>query len=130
MMKGLVLILTLASLSIFSNVEAQRYRNKSNLGSEEMVKFIAMKNGDIVEFNWVINSTRIIKSIELRKGFLNSNSIEWETVKKITDEDKKYIDYLPDLGKVYYKLILTDDKGISSEYEPEFQLKDGGTTLL
>jgi len=130
MMKGLVLILTLASLSIFSNVEAQRYRNKSNLGSEEMVKFIAMKNGDIVEFNWVINSTRVIKSIELRKGFLNSNSIEWETVKKITEEDKKYIDYLPDLGKVYYKLILTDDKGVSSEYEPEFQLKDGGTTLL
>ena len=64
MMKGLVLILTLASLSIFSNVEAQRYRNKSNLGSEEMVKFIAMKNGDIVEFKWVINSTRVIKSIE------------------------------------------------------------------
>ena len=130
MMKGLVLILTLTFLSIFSNVEAQRYRNKSNLGSEEMVKFIAMKNGDIVEFNWVINSTRVIKSIELRKGFLNSNSIEWETVKKITEEDKKYIDYLPDLGKVYYKLILTDDKGVSSEYEPEFQLKDGGTTLL
>ena len=129
-MKGLFLLLTLASLSIFSNADAQRYRNKSNLGYEEMVKFIALRDGDIVEFNWVINSTRVIKSIELRKGFLNSNSIEWETVKKITDEDKKYIDYLPDLGKVYYKLILTDDKGVSSEYEPEFQLKDGGTTLL
>ena len=129
-MKGLVLILTLALLSMFSNAEAQRYRNKSNLGNEEMVRFIAMKNGDILEFNWVINSTRVIKTIELRKGILNSNSIEWETVKKITEEDKKYIDYLPDLGKVYYKLILTDDKGVSSEYEPEFKLKKGGTALL
>ena len=129
-MKGLVLILTLALLSIFSNAEAQRYRNKSNLGSEEMVKFIAMKNGDILEFNWVINSTRVIKTIELRKGILNSNSIEWETVKEITDEDKKYIDYMPDLGQVFYKLILTDESGVSSEYEPEFKLKKGGTALL
>ena len=129
-MKGLVLILTLALLSIFSNVEAQRYRNKSNLGNEEMVKFIAMKNGDILEFNWVINSTRVIKTIELRKGILNSNSIEWETVKEITDEDKKYIDYMPDLGQVFYKLILTDESGVSSEYEPEFKLKKGGTALL
>ena len=79
-MKGLFLILTVAMLSVFSNADAQRYRNKSNLGNEEMVKFIAMKNGDILEFNWVINSTRIIKSIELRKGSMNSNSIEWETV--------------------------------------------------
>ena len=129
-MKGLVLILTLTLLSIFSNVEAQRYRNKSNLGSEEMVKFIAMKNGDILEFNWVINSTRVITSIELRKGSMNAKSIEWETVKKITDEDKKYIDYLPDLGKVFYKLILTDESGKTSEYDPIFQLKTGGTALL
>ena len=129
-MKGLLLILTLASLSIFSNAEAQRYRNKSNLGNEEMVKFIAMKNGDILEFNWVINSTRVIKSIELRKGILNSNSIEWKTVKNISEEDKTYIEYLPDLGQVFYKLILTDDSGKASEYEPEFRLKKGGTTLL
>lgn len=129
-MKGLVLILTLALISIFSNVEAQRYRNKSNLGNEEMVKFIAIKNGDIIEFNWVINSTRVINSIEIRKGVLNSNSIEWKTVKEISEEDKKYIDYLPDLGQVYYKLILTDNSGKASEYEPEFQLKKGGTALL
>lgn len=129
-MKGLVLILTLASLSIFSNAEAQRYRNNSNLGNEEMVKFIAMKNGDILEFNWVINSTRVIKSIELRKGILNSNSIEWETVKKISEEDKRYIDYMPDLGQVFYKLILTDDSGKASEYEPEFRLKKDGPDLL
>jgi len=129
-MKGFFLILTVAFLSIFTSAEAQRYRNKSNLGNEEMVKFIALKNGDIVEFNWVINSTRIIKSIELRKGNINSNSIEWETVKKITDEDKKYIDYLPDLGKVHYKLILTDDNGVTSEYEPEFRLKKDGVALL
>lgn len=129
-MKGLFLILTLALISVFSNADAQRYRNQSNLGNEEMVRFIAMKNGDIVEFNWVINSTRVIKSIELRKGNVTSNSIEWITVKKISDEDKKYIDYLPDLGKVYYKLILTDNNGKTSEYEPEFRLKEGGTTLL
>ena len=89
-----------------------------------------MKNGDIVEFNWVINSTRVIKSIELRKGNVSSNSIEWITVKEISEEDKKYIDYLPDLGKVYYKLILTDDSGKTSEYEPEFKLKKDGTALL
>jgi len=129
-MKGLFLIVTLIFLSIFSTAEAQRYRNQSNLGNEEMVKFIAMKNGDIVEFNWVINSTRVIKSIELRKGNVSSNSIEWITVKEISEEDKKYIDYLPDLGKVYYKLILTDDSGKTSEYEPEFKLKKDGTALL
>ncbi len=129
-MKGLVLLLTLASLSIFSSAEAQRYRNKSNLGNEEMVKFIATKNGDILEFNWVINSTRVIKLIELRKGILISNSIEWETVKKISEEDKRYIDYMPDLGQVFYKLILTDDSGKASEYEPEFRLSKDGSTLL
>lgn len=129
-MKGLVLILTIAALAVFSNADAQRYRNQSNLGNEEMVKFIALKNGDVLEFNWVINSTRIIKSIELRKGSINSNSVEWETVKQITDDDKKYIDYMPDLGQVFYKLILTDDQGITSEYEPIFKLKKGGTALL
>ena len=129
-MKGLFLILTVAMLSVFSNADAQRYRNKSNLGNEEMVKFIAMKNGDILEFNWVINSTRIIKSIELRKGSMHSNSIEWETVKKISDEDKKYVDYLPDLGQVFYKLILIDDSGTTSEYDPEFRLKKDGVALL
>jgi len=130
LMKKLVLILTLVLLSIFSNVEAQRYRNKSNLGNEEMVKFIALKDGDIIEFNWLINSTRVIKSIELKKGYLNSNSVKWETVKKISEEDKNFIDYLPDLGKVFYKLILTDENGKASEYEPEFKLKKGGGSLL
>lgn len=51
-------------------------------------------------------------------------------MKEITPEDKKYIDYLPDLGKVFYKLILTDDTGKTSEYEPEFKVKKGGTALL
>lgn len=129
-MKGLVLVLTLASLSIFSDAEAQRYRSNSNLGNEEMVKFIAIKNGDVLEFNWVIKSTRVIKLIELRKGILNATSIEWETVKKISEEDKRYIDYMPDLGQVFYKLILTDDDGKASEYEPEFRLKKDGSTLL
>ncbi len=95
-----------------------------------MVKFIALKNGDVLEFNWMINSTRIIESIELRKGIFNTNSIEWETVKKIKDEDKIYVDYLPDLGQVFYKLILTDNKGVSSEYEPVFRLKKDGIALL
>jgi hypothetical protein len=129
-MRGLLLILTFAFIAIFSNANAQRYRNQSNLGNEEMVKFTALKNGDIVEFNWVINSTRVIKTIELKKGNLSSNSIDWVTVKQITNEDKKYIDYLPDLGKVFYKLILTDDAGKVSEYEPEFKVKKGGTALL
>jgi hypothetical protein len=129
-MKGLVLVLTLASLSIFSDAEAQRYRSSTNLGNEELVKFIAIKNGDVLEFNWVINSTRVIKLIELRKGILNANSIEWETVKKISKEEKQYIDYMPDLGQVFYKLLLTDDDGKISEYEPEFRLKKDGSTLL
>ncbi|MCK5700069.1 MAG: hypothetical protein KAI29_02915, partial [Cyclobacteriaceae bacterium] len=68
--------------------------------------------------------------IELRKGNLISNSIEWETVKEISEEDKKYVDYMPDLGQVFYKLILIDDNGTSSEYEPEFRLKKDGTSLL
>ena len=129
-MKGLVLIFTIVLVACFSDANAQRYRNQSNLGTEEMVKFIALKNGDIVEFNWTINSTRAIKSIELKKGNLNATSIEWITVKQITEEDKKYIDYMPDLGKVFYKLILTDETGKVSEYEPEFKVKKGGTALL
>jgi hypothetical protein len=129
-MKGLVLIFTLVLVVFFSDANAQRYRNQNNLGTEEMVRFIALKNGDIVEFNWTINSTRAIKSIELKKGNLNATSIEWITVKQITEEDKKYIDYMPDLGKVFYKLILTDETGKVSEYEPEFKVKKGGTALL
>jgi len=128
-MKGFILILTFALVVVFSNANAQRYRNQNNLGSEEMVKFVALKNGDVLEFNWVINSTRHIKTIELRKGSLNSNSVDWETVKTITQDDKKYIDYLPDLGQVFYKLILTDESGVTSEYEPEFRLKKDGTLL-
>ncbi len=129
-MKGILILLTIAFMTIMTNAHAQRYRNQSSLGSEEMVKFIALKNGDIVEFNWTINSTREIKTIELKKGNLTENSVEWITVKEITPEDKKYIDYLPDLGKVFYKLILTDDTGKTSEYEPEFKVKKGGTALL
>ena len=128
-MKGFILIFTFALVVVFSNANAQRYRNQNNLGSEEMVKFVALKNGDVLEFNWVINSTRHIKTIELRKGSLNSNSVDWETVKTITQDDKKYIDYLPDLGQVFYKLILTDESGVTSEYEPEFRLKKDGTLL-
>ena len=67
-MKGFILILTFALAVVFTNAHAQRYRNQNNLGSEEMVKFVALKNGDVLEFNWVINSTRHIKTIELRKG--------------------------------------------------------------
>ncbi len=131
LMKGLfVLIFTLASISIFSDAEAQRYRNKSNLGNEEMVKFIALKNGDVLEFNWEIKSTRVIKSIELRKGVLNSDAIEWKIVKELTLEDVKYVDPMPDLGQVFYKLILTDESGKESEYDPEFKLKKDGTALL
>ena len=130
MMRGFILILTFALTVVYSNANAQRYRNQNNLGNEEIVKFIALKNGDIVEFNWIINSTRTIKTIELRKGSVNSNSVDWETVKTITQDDKKYIDYLPDLGQVFYKLILTDDTGVTSEYEPEFKLKKDGTGLL
>jgi len=129
-MKGVLLLLTIAFITVFADANAQRYRNQSNLGSEEMVKFIALKNGDILEFNWTINSTRAIKTIELKKGNLGESSVEWETVKEITPEDKKYIDYLPDLGKVFYKLILTDETGKTSEYEPEFKVKKGGTALL
>jgi hypothetical protein len=129
-MKGFIILSTLVFAFIFTNANAQRYRNQNNLGNEEMVKFIALKNGDVVEFNWVINSTRTIKTIELRKGSLHSNSVDWKTVKTITEDDKKYIDYLPDLGQVFYKLILTDDAGVTSEYEPEFRLKKDGSALL
>ncbi len=129
-MKGLLFALIFISAAFFNEANGQRYRNQNNLGNEEMVKFVALKNGDIVEFNWIINSTREIKSIILKKGNLNSNSVEWITVKEIAAEDKRYIDYLPDLGKVFYKLILTDDSGKVSEYEPEFQVKKGSTSLL
>ncbi|MDZ7604947.1 MAG: hypothetical protein U5K79_05020 [Cyclobacteriaceae bacterium] len=129
-MKYAVVLFSLFLLFMTNDVFGQRYRNQPNLGAEEMVKFIALRNGDIVEFNWSINSTRIIKTIELKKGNMDENSIEWITVKTITPEDKKYIDYLPELGQVYYKLILIDDAGKTSEYEPVFQVKKGETTLL
>lgn len=129
-MKYAVVLISFFILFMAGDVYGQRYRNQPNLGAEEMVKFIALRNGDIVEFNWSINSTRIIKTIELKKGNIEENSIEWITVKTITPEDKKYIDYLPELGQVYYKLILTDEAGKTSEYEPVFQVKKGETTLL
>jgi len=129
-MKYAVVLISFFVLFMANDALGQRYRNQPNLGAEEMVKFIALRNGDIVEFNWIINSTRIIKTIELKKGNIEENSVEWITVKTITPEDKKYIDYLPDLGQVFYKLILTDDTGKTSEYEPVFQVKKGETTLL
>lgn len=129
-MKYALIFISFLILLLSNDAIGQRYRNQPNLGAEEMVKFVALRNGDIVEFNWSINSTRIIKTIELKKGNIHDNSIEWITVKTITNDDKKYIDYLPDLGQVYYKLILTDDNGKTSEYEPIFQVKKGETTLL
>ena len=129
-MRGQILIFSIMALLAFSHADAQRYRNQSNLGYEEMVKFIAWKNGDIVEFNWEIKSTRNIAHIELKKGNINANSIEWETVKEIKDDEKKYVDYLPDLGKVFYKLIVIDDTGKGIEYDPIFKVKKGATSLL
>ncbi len=129
-MKGLYLIFTLVALLIYSNADAQRYRNKSNLGNEEMVKFVAMKDGDVLEFNWEIKSTRDIKTIEIKKGNIHARTVEWETVKSITEDDKKYVDFLPNLGQVFYKLILTDASGESSEYTPEFKLKKDGLASL
>lgn len=117
-------------LLLSGHTYGQRYRNQSSVAQQEVVKFIAQRNGDIVEFNWTINSPRVIKTIELKKGNMTDNSVEWITVKTISAEDKKYIDFLPSLGHVYYKLILTDEAGKTSEYEPEFQVKKGETTLL
>lgn len=127
-MKGKFFIGALLMISFFTTANAQRYRNQNNLGSEEMVKFVALKNGDILEFNWAINSTRKIKSIELRKGSIHANSVEWETVKVITADDKKYVDYLPDLGQVFYKLILIGADGKTTEYDPQFKLKKDDAT--
>ena len=129
-MKGTFLFLLIIFCGALTQAHAQRYRNQNNLGVEERVKFIAYKNGDIVEFNWAINSTRDIKSIVLQKGSFDDKDVKWITVKEIKDEDKKYIDYLPDLGKVFYKLILVDGKGKSNEYQPEFKIKKDATALL
>lgn len=123
-MKGIIFVVTVLIFSVCSNAEAQRYRNQSNLGSEEMVRFTAMKNGDVLEFTWVVNSTRSIESIELKKGNSGPNSmVEWVTVKKINANEENHIDYLPELGEVLYKLIVTDDQGDVSEYKPQFRLK-------
>jgi len=123
-MKGFIFIVTVLIFSVCSNAEAQRYRNQSNLGSEEMVRFTAMKNGDVLEFTWVVNSTRSIESIELKKGNSGANSmVEWVTVKKVDANEENHIDYLPELGEILYKLIVTDDQGDISEYKPQFRLK-------
>ena len=123
-MKGIFLIVSVVLLSICSTAEAQRYRNQNDLGTEEMVRFTALKNGDILEFSWVINSTRSIESIELKKGNSNINSmVEWVTVKKINGNEENHIDYVPQLGEVLYKLIVTDEQGDVSEYKPQFRLK-------
>jgi hypothetical protein len=122
-MKGIFFI-AVVLFSICSSAEAQRYRNQNNLGAEEMVRFTALKNGDVLEFSWVINSTRSIETIELQKGNSDLRSmVEWVTVKKINGNDENHIDYLPQLGEVLYKLIVTDEEGTVSEYKPEFRLK-------
>jgi hypothetical protein len=110
---------------------AQRYRTDNDLGNTEMVRFVALKNGDIVEFNWEINSTREIKTIELKKGAMEEGTyrINWKTVKTLSKDDKKYIDYLPDLGQIYYRLTLTASDGTVMDYEPEFRVKNGDSKL-
>ena len=129
-MRGRILIFFIVAFMAFFHANAQRYRNQSDLGYEEMVKFIAWKNGDIVEFNWEIKSTRNISAIELKKGNMQRSSVEWETIKKIKDDEKKYVDYVPNLGKVFYKLIVIDDSGRGIEYDPVFKVKKDGGSLL
>ena len=125
-MKNIVGLFLLAFLGIFSQAEAQRYRNQSNLGKAEMVQFVAAKNGDILELNWQINTTRKIKSIELRKGNDTANSTDWETVKEFSDRQNLYVDYIPSLGRMRYKLVVIDEEGTRSEYDPSFVLSKGG----
>ena len=136
MNKGFLVILAfMLFFGITQKVRAQRYRSENNLGTEEMVKFVATKDGDVLEFSWEINTTREIESIVLKKGEFYGKKvnaeIKWKTVKQFEKEDHEYVETLPQLGQLNYRLMVVGKDGSVKEYSPTYQVKkQEGTSFM
>jgi len=113
-------------LGVQEPIFAQRLKNKSIVGDAEIVHFEASRVGNIIEFTWRINTTRNIVTIEIRKGIperINNDQLDWELLKEVDKGENKCFDYNPDEGQMFYKLILKDINGVSTEYEPKYTVK-------
>ena len=134
MKKGPLVILAFLILGM-THQAMQRYRAENNLGTEEIVKFIATKDGDALEFSWQINSTRDIESVVLKKGEFTSkksnNQLQWKTVKQFGKEVHEYVETVPELGQLNYRLMVVGKDGSVKEYAPTFEVKkqDGGSFM-
>ncbi|MGF1637013.1 MAG: hypothetical protein ACFCUU_08075 [Cyclobacteriaceae bacterium] len=117
-----VLVLLLAIWLSSNDLMAQRYKRDA-IGTMEMVKFEAYRNGGMIEFQWDINTTREIKEVEIQKGKLLTNEVSWTTVKKVEEGETTFVEYDPDSGQMFYKLILVSEDGTVREYNPTFKIK-------
>lgn len=103
---------------------AQRYSEGNTLGGIENVRFNAFRNGGIIEFSWNIQSTREIASVEVMRGQFNErDEISWELLKKFEALESTFVDYDPNSGKMFYKLVLVGKDGTAREYEPKYRIK-------
>lgn len=108
----------------FQEAHAQRYSQDNSLGGIENVRFVAQRNGGTIEFNWNIQSTREITSVEVMRGQFNErDEISWELLKKFDTSESTYVDYDPNSGKMLYKLVLIGKDGTAREYEPKYRVK-------
>lgn len=111
-------------LALGEQVFAQRYSHDNTLGGIENVRFTAKRNGGTIEFNWNIQSTREITSVEVMRGQFNErDEISWELLKKFDISESTYVDYDPNSGKMFYKLVLIGKDGTAREYEPKYTVK-------
>jgi len=119
-----VLLWTVTSV-LPTEVMAQRYSRESSIGGVENVRFVAQRNGGIIEFSWEVRTTRDIVSIELKKGIPDRrDEVQWELMDTLEADKKSYTDFQPRSGKMFYKLVLIDKEGTAREYTPQFGLKD------
>jgi len=126
-LKKIIKILALGIfITILSKSEtfAQRYSHDNSLGGIENVRFVAERNGGVIEFTWNIQTTREITAVEVRKGIISTDEeIAWEVLKEFNVEESTYVDYDPSTGKLYYKLVLIGSDGTAREYEPKYMVK-------
>ncbi len=111
-------------LGTIQESQAQRYSHDNTLGGIENVRFVALRNGGIIEFSWNIQSTREITTVEVMRGqFNDKDEIQWESLRRFDSSESTYVDYDPNSGKMFYKLVLIGKDGNAREYEPKYLVK-------
>jgi hypothetical protein len=122
-----LVIFTLLTLTQFE-ASAQRFRLEELNNQEVELQFDAIKNKDQINFQWQTSTQVNIQSFELRKGMENGRYVDWETltVVKNIESNKIYqfVDNLPVLGEMHYRLKLIAADGSSFEFSPIFKLPE------